>query len=50
MTKADEMKSSELNEMMWRNSGMNYVGGENGINPGKNLPGLSFVHHGTHME
>ena len=29
---------------------MEFVAGENGRNPEKNLPRLSFVHHETHME
>ena len=35
---------------VWRNGGMKFVVGENGINPEKNLPSPRFVHHETHME
>ena len=35
---------------VWRSGGMEFVVGENGRNPVKNLPTPRFVHHETHME
>ena len=35
---------------VWRNGGMEFVIGENGRNPAKNLPRPRFVHYETHME
>ena len=44
------MKLKKLMRLVWRNVGLKFVGGENGRNPEKNLPRLSFVHHETHKE
>ena len=47
ITVTDEMKRMIW---VWRNGRMKFVVGENGRNPEKNIQGLRFVHHETHIE